>query len=848
MYVPPDDLWPPQRRGLLETITRLEQGIDVCLYSPTGGGKTRIAIELLNWAFSKGWTGRFYVNRRLLLDQTADRFSKARLPFGIRAAGFEDQYDWSAPVQICSADTERSRVYERKIWEPLHSKLVIVDEAHLQKTGVMERILRDHRAEGGRVVLLTATPVAMEKWADELVVSGTLKDYRECKAIVPCIVKSIQQPDLRKVKRNKSGEYIFNGKRRAIYTQSIVGDVLDRWEAYNPDARLTFLYAPGVKESVWFTERFMKRGVNWCHVDATEAVVDGKRTKLTRPVWAEILERLETGDIKGISSRFKCLDSQTEVLTRRGWMGNKEIRDNDTVASMDLDTGKIAWSRPRTIIRQYGTKFCSLKSMSLDIRVTHDHNMVVRSPRCKWKLLEAAELLQKKGAYHIPVAACEDVPGVDLSDAEISLIGWALTDGHIDSGGRLTLCQSTSQPQVIHDHIQNALNGSGVEWTVGEHEARIGDKIYLPARRYRVSRRELERAGLDRYLDKDLPLALLAMSRRQLEVFLEAINYADGYKRKNPSWEPQTLEISKGNRTFLSRLQALCVTRGMRANLHTRKWGAVLYVTPGRTHATVRGTTKKDEVGFSRARVKDDSLSALERTWCVSTKHETIVTRRNGKVAIVGNCREGIDIPSAYHAILATPIGSLMSFIQAIGRVMRYSQETPDHVIVTDHGGCYYHFGSPNHMRPWDEWWGLTERAVSEMRFDGYRNQVVSEPIRCPACETERTRGITCPVCGFAHKKSQRRVIQEDGTMETKEGDLTKPKLVRHKRDTEAIWRGMVLGCHRSGKDCSFKQLEAWFFYYHHYYPPRDIPFMPKRLSDWPRKVHEVPLTQLTGA
>lgn len=479
-------------------------------------GKTAVSQELFKWAASVGATGCFYVNRRLLIGQTVERFRAAGLDCGIRAAEYPDQYDWSAPFQVCSADTEESRVYgKNKVWDLHDAKLVIVDEAHLQRTGVMWKIIQEYREKGALIVGLTATPIGLSEWYDELFVSGKLSEYRECGAIVPAIVKSIEQPDLRKVKRNATGEYVIDGKKKKIYTQSIVGSVLDRWKRYNPDGRTTFLYAPGVEESVWLTEQFMAKGISWCHIDATDAVMDGKRVKLTRSAWDDLMGRIKDGSIRGLSSRFKA--------------------------------------------------------------------------------------------------------------------------------------------------------------------------------------------------------------------------------------------------------------------------------------------------------------------------------------------REGLDLPFAYCAILATPIGSLASYIQIAGRVLR-AYPGKDHALIIDHGGAYIQHGSPNHDRPWGQWWDLPEHAVSEWHVNQIRDKKTPEPIRCPKCEGERTGGIVCPHCGHTHEKSKRIVVMEDGEMREHEGRMIRYRVVQRKPDTQQLFERMFWGWRKKGVDRTFNQLAAYFHHENGYAPPRDLKFMPKSDADWYRKVASVPMAALHGA
>ena len=501
------------------TISALEQGKRVCLYSPTGGGKTSQAIELFRWADYQGRGGCFYVNRKLLVGQTADRFTSAGLDFGVRAADFEDRYDPAASFQVCSADTERARVYgKNKFWE-LHDVgvggLVVVDEAHIQKSETMWQICQDYQARGARIVLLTATPIGLSDWADELVVSGTMQEYRACKALVPAAVHSIQQPDLSKVKRNVSGEFVLDGRKKQIFTQSIVADVIGSWRKLNPDARPTLLYAPGVEESRWFCDQFRSIGVNFAQVDASDAIVDGVRAPLTRDLWLEIAERYRQGDIQGICSRMKL--------------------------------------------------------------------------------------------------------------------------------------------------------------------------------------------------------------------------------------------------------------------------------------------------------------------------------------------REGVDFPSTFHVILATPIGSLASYIQTCGRVLRYSPETPDKVLITDHGGNYHRHDSPNVDRDWHGYWDMPEHAVSEAHTNEIRDKKKPEPICCPKCKGERQGGMTCPHCGHVHEKSRRSVIMEDGRLVERDGHLIKPRLVRLKPDTADKWEKLYWGYKKKKVDQTFAQMAAFFAHTHGYHPPRDLPFMPTTSKGWYQKVHQADMSKLIG-
>lgn len=516
MFTPSPTLWTPQRRGLIDTIATLEAGKSACLYGPTGSGKTTQAVELIRYASDRGMGSCFYINRRLLIDQVVSRFSDAGFHFGVRAAGWDDYYDSSAPVQICSVDTEAARVYGKKVWTRHDAGLIVTDEAHLQATKAMRMAMDDHKSHGAMHVGLTATPIGLSDWYDELVISGTMKEYRDCKALVPAIFRSISQPDLRRVKKNAVGEFVMDDRKKRIFMQHVIGDVLSSWKKFNPDGRPTMAFAPGVAESVWLCQQFEKMGVSWCHVDANDAILDGHRVKLNRKIWDEILQRYKAGDIKGLCSRFKL--------------------------------------------------------------------------------------------------------------------------------------------------------------------------------------------------------------------------------------------------------------------------------------------------------------------------------------------REGLDVPGTYMGIFATPIGSLASYIQSCGRILRYSKETPENVVFNDHAGCYHSHSSPNIDRDWRMMWNLSEHAVSDFMRQEIRDGKAQEPIRCPKCSMERMRGSKCPGCSFEHERSSRRIVMESGEIQEVEGGLVKPRKIQQRKDTQDLWTRLYMAYKKKGLKKSFNSLYGFFVQEFHYEPPRNLPFMPKNSTDWYRHIPNVPIKDLHNA
>lgn len=299
--LPTRTLWPHQQRAIDETLAAIDAGeTAICLTSPTGGGKSLVAEEL---ALARDCNVAIYTNRRLMVEQLSRGCERRGIAHGIRAAGHEPAL--LRNVQICSMQTERQRVYGTGRWELHDAQLVIVDEAHLQKESTAQQIITDHRQAGAAVVGLTATPLNLAHIYDRLIVAGTNSELRECGALVPCHTYGPDEPDTRHVKKVAIGEdYSESQIRKMIMVQGIFGRVLDHYRRLNPDRRPAILFAPGVKESIWFAEQFTAAGIRAAHLDGANIWLDGELYPTSQELREQVLIGSKLGDIKILCNRF----------------------------------------------------------------------------------------------------------------------------------------------------------------------------------------------------------------------------------------------------------------------------------------------------------------------------------------------------------------------------------------------------------------------------------------------------------------------------------------------------------------------------------------------------------------
>jgi DNA repair protein RadD len=297
--------WPHQDFALAEVPRRIDAGERrVLLTSPTGGGKSRIACDLIEWAVGRGWPVVLYTNRRLLIDQLARVLTDHGITFGVRAATWEDCRE--RQVQISSLPTENHRVLKSERWT-IHGHgervLALVDEAHLNKADTAATVLGMHLEHGGAYVGITATPVGLGHLYDSLVVAGTPTELRRCGALVPAYHYGIDEPDMRDFKQSvKTGEYAEGDLRKAVMTKNVFGRVLEHYRALNAEGRPTILFAPGVPESIWFAEQLTAAGVSAAHIDGTGVWWDGEYTKGGDR--EALLDAVRCGDVQVLCNRF----------------------------------------------------------------------------------------------------------------------------------------------------------------------------------------------------------------------------------------------------------------------------------------------------------------------------------------------------------------------------------------------------------------------------------------------------------------------------------------------------------------------------------------------------------------
>ncbi len=198
----------------------------------------------------------------------------------------------------------------------------------------------------------------------------------------------------------------------------------------------------------------------------------------------------------------------------------------------------------------------------------------------------------------------------------------------------------------------------------------------------------------------------------------------------------------------------------------------------------------------------------------------------SGEIKVVCNrfvMREGVDWPWLGCGIFATTFGTEDGWVQAGGRILR-AHHSLSRVIVIDHGGNWWRWGSLNADRTWE----LSDTSVSREKELKEQQQTPdadtnesTQDLSCPVCKRVIKRDMwrsdrKCPYCGHQFRQGTRAVWQTDGTLKKIRGDAVKLKR-KPKSGTTAeaqkAWNSMFFPSYNSKRPRSstFNQLRARF-------------------------------------
>lgn len=242
------------------TLASLAEHGSAVMQLPTGGGKTRIASEILRREGGPIW---FICHRQEIERQAAEAFAKAGIDFGVVSPRGNPEYD--KPVQIVSVAT-----LSRRLAELPPPKLAVWDECHHVAAKSWSKIRE--ALSGAKHLGLTATPERLDgkglaSWFGSLVVGPSTHELIAGGWLSPFRYFAPSEPDLASAKL-QAGDYRKDDIAKAMNMPVLIGDAIAEYRQKAAGKR-AIVFCASVDASRALADRFNADGIPAAHVDGT---------------------------------------------------------------------------------------------------------------------------------------------------------------------------------------------------------------------------------------------------------------------------------------------------------------------------------------------------------------------------------------------------------------------------------------------------------------------------------------------------------------------------------------------------------------------------------------------------
>lgn len=395
-----------------------------------------------------------------------------------------------------------------------------------------------------------------------------------------------------------------------------------------------------------------------------------RRLALSLDVPAEVLTGMSQGN-------HWCVDTETEIMTRRGWKTLENLSLNDEVMTMNHETGQSEWQRLEDIhtFQVEDEPMMRMQSRTHSSLTTLNHKWatVTVSGVRKWKT--SANLAPSdRIPTGIPNSELPDSPSV--SDSMVELAAWFATDACL-SGGRLSLFQSHTRNPDRVDSIRAALDkefaGQYRERVQRAREDTFGGDVTVFAL-HKEARDRLTRLVGSHPGDKERivsPAFVDSLTYSQLMLFLDTYQRADGRH-----YRQGVLDVWMKNPRQLDAYERAAILAGYATSRREDMGGWSVSALKSTRVNPGKAAEESRRIGPDGA--IREVVKYTGTVWCPQTPNRTWLARRDGKTFYTGNSAWTIDEASVKSHIVPLMVVICDALTEAVLRPLLRSAGHPN--------------------------------------------------------------------------------------------------------------------------------------------------------------------------
>jgi len=331
---------------------------------------------------------------------------------------------------------------------------------------------------------------------------------------------------------------------------------------------------------------------------------------------------------------WECVDEKTEILTNKGWRKWDELKTNELAVSLNLKTLQLEENIiDKKFVYEYNGKMCYLKNRRIDRLVTPNHKELFQTKKFKTnkpnKVKFAVPYNLKSGNYlfNLSPNGYKGKYNYFYSIEQLKLIAWIITEGGNDKGA-ITITQSLKNYQYVQE-IKKILDKLQLKYSFLNHSEGVI--------RFRIS--TLDSKKYIKFIKtRKFPSWVLTLSQPRLEQILYTLVKGDGHIIKNYF---KSFYFSNKNYNLIEQVQIIAIKCGYSTHLwvHNKEGVYAVNCTLSRTAYLPFDYITKNNKSYKGNPYK--SIDYIGKVWCIKTKNNTIVCRRNGISFITGNSHYG---------------------------------------------------------------------------------------------------------------------------------------------------------------------------------------------------------------